>query len=311
MKKTFVQKLFFVLVAICGIACFKPNSAFSLSATEVVESSFDSALSDGLNAYKDGDYVSAVFLLRKALSDPSFQSDEAWYMLIISEMNAADYKSVYADTEKFLRTYPKSRYVPLVQYQQGRALFYSDEYDKAVLVLSDFCHQYPQSELYASAIFWIAESFYAGYNFKEAATLYRRILTEFPTDAKATYARYRLDSITARDREEKLLYLLREAGEEYLYAKEGYEKKIRQYELERTGDVNQQITNLRSENSALEEALNAEKSHTADLEANLIEQKRITEEEKAKAKVESYIEDLRRLKKAAKEAEEYLDNGGK
>lgn len=184
------------------------------------------------NAYRDADYPSAVMLFRKALSDPQNESDSSLYMLIMAGMHSRSYKAAYADMAYFLQNYPNSEYAPLIKYQQGRSLFFMGEYDKAVLALSDFCHQNPESQMYASALFWIAECFYAGYNFEQARPLYERVVDEFPKDAKAVEAKYRLDSLNQRLREEKLLYLLQQTGESYLSSKENYEKALRRYELE-------------------------------------------------------------------------------
>lgn len=184
------------------------------------------------NAYRDADYPSAVMLFRKALSDPQNESDSSLYMLIMAGMHSRSYKAAYADMAYFLQNYPNSEYAPLIKYQQGRSLYYLGEYDKAVLSLSDFCHQNPKSQMYPSALFWIAECFYAGYNFEQARPLYERIVDEFPKDAKAVEAKYRLDSLNQRLREEKLLYLLQQTGESYLSSKENYEKALRRYELE-------------------------------------------------------------------------------
>lgn len=184
------------------------------------------------NAYRDADYPSAVMLFRKALSDPQNESDSSLYMLIMAGMHSRSYKAAYADMAYFLQNYPNSEYAPLVQYQQGRSLYHLGEYDKAVLALSDFCHQNPKSQMYPSALFWIAECFYSGYNFEQARPLYERIVDEFPKDAKAIEAKYRLDALNQRLREEKLLYLLQQTGESYLSSKENYEKALRRYELE-------------------------------------------------------------------------------
>lgn len=184
------------------------------------------------NAYRDADYQSAVMLFRRALSDPQNESDSALYMLIMAGMHSRSYKAAYADMDYFLQNYPDSEYAHLIKYQQGRSLYCLGEFDKAVLALSDFCHQNPDSPMYASALFWIAECFYAGYNFEQARPLYERIIDEFPKDAKALEAKYRLDAINQRLREEKLLYLLQQTGESYLSSKENYEKALRRYELE-------------------------------------------------------------------------------
>lgn len=211
---------------------------FAQNSSGVRISSLDSTvlpntvLGDAFNAYKGGDYKSALFLFRKALSDRNNQNDNTLYMLIMAGMHAGEYKTAYADAEYFLESYPTSEYASLVKYQKGRALFYLKDYDKALIVLGDFCHGNPDNMMYPSALFFIGESFYLGYNFDKAESFYQRIVNEFPSDSKANDARYRLASINDKRREQKLLHMLQETGENYLSSREDYEKTVRRYELE-------------------------------------------------------------------------------
>lgn len=258
------------------------------------------------NAYRDADYPSAVMLFRRALSDPQNESDSSLYMLIMAGMHSRSYKAAYADMVYFLQNYPDSAYAPLIKYQQGRSLFYLGEYDKAVLALSDFCHQNPRSQMYPSALFWIAECFYAGYNFEQARPLYERIVDEFPKDAKAVEAKYRLDALNQRLREEKLLYLLQQTGESYLSSKENYEKALRRYELENALGVAP---------SQEEEAVQPEPGESAEKPAAPAVPA-VAEKEKPKPSVGlssqnaadyNFIDALAKLKKSAAEAQGLLD----
>ena len=123
--------------------------------------------------------------------------------------------------------------------------------------------------MYSSALFWIGESFYATYNFDSAKSIYERIVVEYPDDSKARDAQFRLDVITQRSREEKLLYLLKQTGEDYLSSKESYEKTLRQYQVENSVGVNTQLRELRQQNENLDNSLAAEKKKNAELEAQL------------------------------------------
>ncbi len=262
-------------------------------------------LSDGFNAYKNKDYVSAVFLFRKAMIDEKNCTEEALYMLIMAEVNTQEYRQAVIDADRFFALYPSSIYREYVEYHKGRALCYKGEYDKAVLVLSEFCHHNPDSDLYASALFWIGECFYAGYNFDEALPLYRKVCEEYPSDPKAVEAKYRIAVITQRSREDKLLYLLKKTGEEYLSSKENYEKQIRRYEMERSVDVNTQLGLLRTQNATLESALEAEKNRAADLERRLGEAE--TRSKSEGAETVSSTEELQRLKESARQIKSLLE----
>ncbi len=267
------------------------------------------ALGAAYNAYRSADWPSAVMLFRRALSDPQNESDSALYMLIMAGMNSKSYKAAYADMAYFLQSYPDSEYAPLIKYQQGRSLFFMGEFDKAVLALSDFCHEHPESEMYASALFWIAESFYTGYNFEQARPLYERIVDDFPKDAKAIEAKYRLDAINQRLREEKLLYLLQQTGESYLSSKENYEKALRRYELESAMGVT-----ARAETSDGAAQVDGNESGQEDAKKDgakkELVRREIVETSSGSAADYSFIDALARLKKSAAEAQGLLDDEG-
>ena len=214
----------------------------------------ENALIQGFEAYRNEDWTSALFFLRQAVTTPSVSTDETWYMLIMSEVYAGEYAAANADCDRFSKQFAFSQYI---QYQKGRCLHYLGQNESAVLVLSDFCHQNPTNDLYASALYWIAESFFAEYNYASARGLYERIISDFPNDAKVGAAQYRLESIDQRSREEKLLYLLKVTGEENLAAREDYERRLRQYETEDRLGLRQQLDAAEARVQALERELAA------------------------------------------------------
>lgn len=249
-------------------------------------------LVQGLEEYKSGDWTSATFLLRKAVTVPANSTAETWYMLIMSQMYSEDYSSALIDCDSFLNEFSESHLASYVTYQKGRALHYLNQNDDSVLVLSDFCHQNPDNEMYPSALYWIAECFYDDYNFDTARTLYERIVSSFPDDAKAQDASYKLDTISQREREQKLLYLLKMTSEEYLNAKETYEKQIRQYKTEDTLDLRRQ--------------LKAANDRIAELEAAASET--IAAAKKATKSTPAEDPDVVALKSKASELQKLLDN---
>jgi tetratricopeptide (TPR) repeat protein len=238
----------FVLAA----AVFSP-----LGAAPVPRPADDVALVQGYESYRRADWTSAMMFLRRAVMTPSNSTVDTWYMLIMSEMYAGEYKTAEADCEQFLKTYSGSSYAANILYQKGRALHLLGQNDQAVLSLSDFCHAYGDNELYPSALYWIAESFYAEYNYDSARALYERIVSDFPGDAKAPDAQYRIETIDQRSREEKLLYLLKVTGEEYLASKEEYERQLRQYKTEDLVGVRRQLSEAQARIADLEARLNA------------------------------------------------------
>ena len=302
-----VKNTFKRLFAFAFCAAFFLRSYDCATAARIGSHSDDNpareVLGAAYNAYASADWPSAVMLLRRALSDPQNESDSSLYMLIMAGMNSHSYKAAYADTAYFLQNYPDSEYAPLIKYQQGRSLYFMEEFDKAVLALSDFCHQNPNSSMYPSALFWIAECFYSGYNFEQARPLYERIVDEFPKDPKAIEAKYRFDAITQRLREEKLLALLQQTGESYLSSKENYEKALRRYELENALGAAAQTE------SAPEPVAEAPAQEEVKKEVEVKTEPPVLETAALKAASDDYnfIDALARLKKSAAEAQGLLD----
>lgn len=269
----------------------------------------DAVLGAAYNAYGDGDYESALFLFRRALTDRQNQSDSVLYMTIMAGMHSDEYKAAYADAEYFLATYPYSEYAPLVKYQAGRALFCLGDYDNALIVLGDFCHENPENMMYASALFLIGECFYAEYAFDEAEPFYAQIVGEYPDSAKAPDAQYRLDAINARKREDKLLALLKETGENYFSSKEEYERLLRRHELENSlGDARR----LWNENHGhFSEDENLLVFGETDSESEGKSNSRDEIPSKSNKRISDLESDLLRLRNSALEAQILLENEGK
>lgn len=252
MKKNYFVLFVFLMIFSC----------FSLSAKN-----YSSDQQQGYDAYRKNDWTSAIFFFRKVGSSSSGYDAETLYMLVMSEMYAGEYKSALTDSNLFIQKFNSSRYAPYMQFQKGRALHFLGRNEDAVLVLSDFCHQNPENELYASALYWIAEAFYAEYNFDSARSLYERIVADFPSDSKVTDARYRIEMIAQREREEKLVYLLKVTGEENLAAREDYERQIKLYQTEDKMGLRKSLADAQSRISELETELASERQNSVRLEA--------------------------------------------
>lgn len=265
----------------------------------------DTVLANAYNAYAAGDYKSASFLFRRALSDRRNQSDGALYMLVMADVQIGDWQGAYADAEYFLSSYPESEYAPLIKYQAGRVLFNLGEHDKALMALGDFCHENPESVMYPSALFLIGECFYEGYDFKEARPFYECIVENFPSDEKAIESKYRLDSIDSYDRQEKLLYILQQTGENYLASKESYERTLRRYELENLLGVRGKSVSDNAENSYGCDS-NEVKSIPAPAKS-AAEEVVVIEETVSVEERSSILDALQKLKISAAEAQNLLD----
>ena len=273
-----------------------------------------SAYIEACKAFSRGEWSSAQILLRKAVAYPQNNNADTNYMLITAEIYAGDDSRALKDAENFLKNYPSSIYTPRVQYMRGKLLYNLGEYEKSIIVLSDFCHQNENSELYPSALFYIAESLYSGYKYDEAETLYERIIAQYPESDKVSASQYRVESIAQRSREEKLLYLLKQTGEEYLAAKEDYEKQLRLYNSEAINSTRERLADAQQKNLELEEQIRDLENQIADLKTE--QEQRETQEQAVlvAAKKEdvftdtsSINEDVRLLKQKARLVQWLID----
>ena len=226
----------FLAVFLCLLFCLPVTGLWARSTDEQ-----NLATLQGYEAFRDGDWVSALFFLRKAVGYGN-ASQESWYLLILSEMYGQEYEAAAKDCQQYMKLFPEGSFYPLVKYQYGRALYCSGLYQETIALFSEFCHTYPSSEFYPSAVFYIAESFFNEYNYSSAKSLYQRLVEDFPSAERTPEARDRLLMIAQAEREEKLLYLLRVTGEEYLAAKEDYEKQLRQYQSEDSMGLQDQLS---------------------------------------------------------------------
>lgn len=281
-----------------------------LSFTGFASESAQMAFVEGCKSYSQGDWTSAKFMLKKAVSYPENLTSDTYYMLISAEVNAGDDRSALDDCNIYLENFPDSIYYPRICYQKGKVLYNLGEYEKSIIALSDFCHQNEESDLYSYALFYIGESLFAGYKYSDAAAIYERIVTEFPDSPKASAAQYRIDSISQRQREEKLLYLLKQTGEEYLSAKEEYEKQLRQYNSDSINNTRQKLVETQARNEELERQV-------ADLEMQLAAMKTELENSAVNTSMDSDIpnaepydetkEQLKLLRQKALEAQKILE----
>ena len=297
MRKVYTLLILFLL---SGYSLFSQASGQSLPVTAFVQ---------GAKAFSSGEWTSSIFLLRKAVSYPENFNPDTWYMLITAEMYAGEYKNAYQDCETYMQNFPESPYDSYVLYHRGRALFCMSEYEKSVLILSDFCHQYPDHEMYPSALYWIAEAFFEAYNYDDAEVLYSAIVNDYSDDAKADSAQYRLEIIKQAAREEKLIYLLKETGEEYLAAKEEYERQLRLSGVDSTSDARRRILDLQRTNADLERRVLELENENEELQEKLNDE--IAKNGDIKSGTEFLLSDLKRKAEYTKKLLEEKQGEGK
>lgn len=297
------------IIAVLAIICTFVFSVFSSESATM-------AFVEGCKAYSVGDWTSAKIMLKKALTYPEYVNADTYYMLISAQINAGDNKGALEDCNFYLENFPHSLYFSRVSYHKGKILYNLGEYEKAIIALSDFCHQNEKSDLYPYALFYIGESLYEGYRYDDAVAIYDRVVTEFPDFEKAAAASYRMETISQRSREEKLLYLLKQTGEEYLAAKEDYEKQLKQYNSESVALTRQKLQETQIRNEELERQISDLQLEIASLKSeneqknqqleeryalDLIEENNSPKTPDSQIKENSYFEEKKVAEKADKE----------
>ncbi len=301
-KKSF---LFFIFILSSLFVFSVQNLSAEENVHATVKESGEHVATEGFEAFRAEEWTTAVFLLKKAVYIYDQKNPDTMYMLVMAEIKCEDYNGALSDCDVFLSSFPSSPYAPYIRYQKGRVSYYLGDYDSAVMILSDFCHEYPESEMYPSALFWIAESFYVACRYSTAKGLYERIVEEFPYDSKALEAQYRIETIDQRSREEKLLYLLRMTGEEYLAAKENYEKQLRESRTGGLVSLQRQLKAEKDKNTALASALEEQKNKNAELQETVDSLQRSLD---SAGKVPAVNTDILFLKRKAEEIEKLMNN---
>jgi outer membrane protein assembly factor BamD (BamD/ComL family) len=178
-------------IALCALVTIFSITGIAIS----VAQTSDDLLIRGYEAYNRRDWPLAIQSYRSAVSNLRYSTPENWFMLILSQLYAGEYGGVITDGDIFLSSFPASSYTPYVRYHMGRANYLAGNYANAAYFLTEFCHAYPNHELFPSAIYWIAESFFARENYDAARSLYERIIRDFPGDAKRADAVSRIETI--------------------------------------------------------------------------------------------------------------------
>jgi len=307
---------------LCGLLAFGMLAGVFAAEASVALSAFV----EGCNAFSSGEWKDAVFMLKKAASYDENNTPETYYMLISAEVYANENTSALMDCNFFFENFSDSIYISQVQYLKGRVLYNLGEYENAIVELSDFCHQYDTHNMYPIALYWIGESLFACEKYDEAQAVFERLIIDYPENTKVAAAQFKIESIAQREREEKLLYLLKQTGEEYLAAKEDYEKQLRMYNSGNVASTKQKLTEEQKKNQDLEEKIRQLEEQIEQLQRDLKEQSRlaknatsvITTEEvyvpvntvktTTTTKTETNPESLKILKEKALQAQKLLDS---
>ncbi len=238
------------LLCISFIMC--ANLMFAQESATPKTPSYGQDLVQGLEAYKIGDWENALFFLKRTSNFQEAQSDSVWYFVIMAEMNLSDYSAVVRDGTAFLNIFKDSKYISEITYQVLLAEYELQMFDEAIAGFTTFIDTYPTHDLVSSAIYHTGEALYKVYEFDRAKSYFDTLIAQYPNSTHYDDALFRLELLQQREREEKLLYLLRVTGEEAVAAKEDYERQIKQLQSEEAIILRKRVQELEQNYSRLE-----------------------------------------------------------
>lgn len=192
----------------------------------------------GLRAFREGNYSKALELFQQEADlEHSPYSGDALFWTAKSALALEDWDSSSLMLDRFLISWPGSRYYEEAQYLRGRVFFLENEYPETLDYFVDFIEDFPHSPYVPNALFWMAESLFQLGKVEESRAAFQRIVNDYPDSYKIDAARYRLSLLGLSGREDKLMELLRWSHEEFLKSsqenlqrKQEYEEALRAYQ---------------------------------------------------------------------------------
>ena len=190
------------------------------------------ALQTGITSYQQGRYTDALRSFRRVITDSAHETyqGDGYFWVGKTYIAMTEYDEAARNLEYFLSTFEESRLRSEGLYQKGRLLYLQRDYEQAIQVLYAFINQYADDPYLANGYFWIAESLYSLGHFEEAEKVYTYVADKFPSSFKVEAARYRLQLIQFKYRENEIVKLLKISHEEYLEAIDEFLQREKAYE---------------------------------------------------------------------------------
>lgn len=205
--------------------------ALALTAGAGAQSTPDTVLAAGQDAYAKGDYLGALAQFQKLVADPEARTrPDPFFWLAKTYFAILDTKNAALNLDYYLQTFPKDSNRSDGLYLQARLLFTDGDYVHALQAFAAYLELAPGGDQVPNALYWMAESAFALGHDDEAAALYTRIVQGYPASFKFEASRYRLSVIDLRHREEELLKLLQWSHTEALNSAEEFQRRERAYQ---------------------------------------------------------------------------------
>jgi TolA-binding protein len=222
-KKVLVLKkiyIFYFLIIIATLPCVAQESKESAE------------LSEGMQYFQRGQFQQAIVNFRNIILDPAQEKyhGDAFFWLARTYIVLEQLDDAERSLESFLLNYPDHVYYSEALYLKGRLLFMQDELENSIQVFQNFINTYPKSKFVPNAYFWVGEALFLLGNFDSSMKIFQVLLQQYPQSVKIEAAKYRIDLIKLKRRENELLKLLKMSHEELLKTLEEFQKKERTYE---------------------------------------------------------------------------------
>ena len=246
-------------------------------------------LRTGIRLLADGQYSAALAAFDSLMLDSGAGElrAEGAYWAVMTHLAAGNPSLAEKTIETFLISFPEHPKTADLLYQQGRAAYLQNDYERALRNFQSYITRYPQGENLPAAVFWSGESLYFLGRLPEAEKLYKAIGERYPDSVKAEAAHYRLSLIQFKYREDELLTLLKWSHEESLRTIEEFQRREKAYEQalsvyqRRFGEVRRDIAETQL---SLEDQLIAMKTTSDEL------QRRIQQKDVRIAELENRLE---------------------
>lgn len=216
------MKRIILLPALISLILLSPVAAQTVSNEKVLE---------GLEFLKAGDFEKAASSFEGVLAREALLEfhDDAIYWLLKTRIALGDYSEAAELAYRYTIMFPAEERIEEIAYQSARLLLLEGDAESAILALSDFIDEYPDSDLVPSALYWIGESLMVLGRLEEADAVFAEVLNRYPSSVKREASRYRRSEISLLFRERELLNLLKWSHEEYLRDTEDFYRRESEY----------------------------------------------------------------------------------
>ena len=169
--------------------------------------------------YKNDQFAESKFMFKNFLElYPAHRmADRAFFFMAMSDYKLMDLdtrdqtfaQNALEEFEKFIKTYPKSKYQPLAetkrkqsleslarnQMEIGKFYFRTSSFHSAITRFQQLMSTYPDQPFMDEVLFLLGESFYNEQNFEKAKLNYQELIRKFPRSTFVQEARTRLREI--------------------------------------------------------------------------------------------------------------------